>query len=116
MKTYKTWEMLKELTENPNKEFERVSDGFYIKAHEHEEVFWSNGYGDNKLTDTWVEIVKKPVDFITAVESGKAISVRYSGYRYQKANLDELLYLLTLDHDSSLVRSFILYGTWYIED
>lgn len=119
MKTYKTWEMIKELTENPHKEFEKVSNGvssgLYARVNEHGKLFWGEDYSFLNLSDTWEE-VKEPVDFITAVDSGKAISVEYSGYKYEKMDLYELLHELGLEHDSSLVRLFILYGAWYIED
>lgn len=119
MKTYETWEMLKELTENPHKEFEKVSNGvssgLYARVNEHGRLFWGEDYNFLNLSDTW-EAVKKPVDFITAVDSGKAVSVEYSGYKYEKMNLAELLRKLGFEHNSLVVRLFILYGTWYIEE
>lgn len=40
----KTWQMIKELTENPNKEFTRKSDGLHIKTNEYGELVWDSGY------------------------------------------------------------------------
>ena len=66
----KTWEMIKELTENPNKEFVRKVDGLHIKTNEDGELIWDNGYQFMRLNHEWEEI-KKPVDFMTAIQSEK---------------------------------------------
>ena len=115
MKTYKTWEMLKELTENPNKEFEEESNGLYIKADEDGGLSWDDQYSSINLNDTWKE-VKKSVDFLTAIEHGKIISVEYAGMKIEPMNLRDLFYQLENNYISSMIALFILEGKWYIED
>lgn len=115
MKTYETWEMLKELAENPSKEFRNVSSGLHVKANEDGKLFWGGEYKLHRLDDRWKE-VREPVDFLTAVENGKLISVEYLGEKYERMGLDELLYELGSDCGSDIVALFILRGKWYIEE
>lgn len=115
MKTYETWEMLSELAKNPNKEFRKVSSGLHVKTNEDGELLWDGEFKLNRLNDTWKE-VRKPVDFLTAVEHGKLISVEYLGEKYEEMGLDELLYDLGADCSSDIAALFILRGKWYIEE
>jgi len=77
----RTWETIKELTENPNKVFERVSDkkrfttstkvnGGQVVAHYVSDLHTS--FDCITLTDEW-ELVGESVDFMTAINSGKRI-------------------------------------------
>jgi hypothetical protein len=110
----KTWEMIKELTENPEKEFTRKSDGLHIKTNEYGELVWDSGYQFLRLHHDWKEI-KKPVDFMTAIKSGKHVGVEYSGARYREMSLPNLFYELQQDYSDKTIRQMILHGKWYIE-
>ena len=111
----KTWEMIKELTENPSKEFTRKADGLHIKTNKYGELIWDRGYQFLRLHNDWEEI-KKPVDFITAIKSGKYVGVEYSGAKYKEINLPNLFYELQKDYSDKVIRQMILNGKWYIED
>ena len=84
MKTYKTWEMIKELTENPSKKFMCKSgprkgrtvgfDGRSIDWHdEYRTNEFEKSYFSIKSTLNWEwEEVKEPVTFIKLIEEVKA--------------------------------------------
>lgn len=140
MKTYKTWEVIKELTENPGKEFETTDfHGRRMTAYNVKE-FESNNKTSNDLIVTksfrdgvepiilndfmqnreWKE-VKKPVDFMTAIASGKRIKVEHRILQYVD---DELRFYQSVEgaigglyeYHNDEMRDIILNGEWYIED
>ncbi len=111
----KTWEMIKKLTENPEKEFTRKSDGLHIKTNEYGELVWDSGYQFLRLHHDWEE-VKKPVDFITAIiafHAGKDIYCINGDYRFDfkykpYRGLKDIF-------GNPISSSDILNGKWYIE-
>lgn len=111
----KTWQMIKELTENPNKEFVRTIDGLHIKVNKDGELIWDNGYQFMRLNHEWEEI-KKPVDFMTAIQSEKPMSVEFSGTKIKKETLANILYRLQENYSDKTIKQIIVYGKWYIED
>ena len=121
MKTYKTGEMIIKLEENPQKEFIRTRDGLVIRTDEKGYLVWEGGHNWINLGDEWEE-VKKPVDFITAVKSGKHVGVEYSagveyrGVKYGEMSLPDLFYELQQDYSDKTIRQMILNGKWYIKD
>lgn len=79
----KTWEVVKALSENPKAKFTRASDGRKFetnatKISDGETVdYYVSGIANGgseciALNDEW-ELVRQPVDFMTAVNSGKSI-------------------------------------------
>ena len=99
----KTWQMIKELTENPEKEFisyKKKSDRDVLKAKSidgairfsNEENRWYEVLIGVDLEREWEE-VKKPVDFMTAIKSGKYVGVEYSGAKYEEMSLPNLWYI-----------------------
>ena len=128
----KTWEMIKELTEDPSKEF--VSKGnkhFHVFMTNYGYVFYGiDGDGAVKplelnrcLKQEWEE-VKKPITFMEAVESGKLIRVEepikyhienyydfYGDYQF----LSDFLWRLANDFSSSEVQEILSSGKFYIE-
>lgn len=133
-KTYKTWEVIKMLTENPELKFV-VDCGIKYKMSVNEgyfqfEVFNNNGtrinpikyagggFNGNIETDTEWELVQEPIPFIEAIKS----------YSKGKTIKCELPWMITIYknqglHNSPLydnngrALSFIeiLEGKWYIE-
>ena len=105
----KLWEMIKELTENPEKEFVRKRDGLRIKAKENGELNWDSGHRFMKTNDEWEE-VKKPVDFMTALR----------GLREGRKNIYCILdgEMTTYMERAKETRFFseeqIAWGKWYI--
>lgn len=116
-------EMIKELRVNPDKKFKNSTHlGTVIAYMEEGKVrFKSIDKGlivaihVSYLNDEWEE-VKEPVDFMTAVRSGKHIGVEFSGVKYKPMSLPNLLYELQQDHSHRTICQFILNGKWYIED
>ncbi|WP_042678490.1 hypothetical protein [Anaerosalibacter massiliensis] len=114
----KTWEMIKELTENPEKKFKRkgvVGDVIEV-GMESDEITWL-GSGDSfiinsmQLNNEWEE-VKEPMTFIEAVNSGKLMKHETWADSYLKLyDLCEALSLLP----NEKIRS-MLNGKWYIAD
>lgn len=80
MKTYKTWEVYKMLTENPNLKFKDqagyylvIEDDFFtLKDVDNYEV----DYVANGINDIWT-LVQEPLSFMEAVESGKKIKANH---------------------------------------
>lgn len=73
----KTWEMIKELTENPDKKFRRVGEDreLYVGVYNNF-VAWEGDYALETggepfeiYTDLEWEEVKQPVDFMTAFQA-----------------------------------------------
>ena len=122
MKTYKTWEMIKEIIENPKKKYRPVNDTDGYVEFKNNQLVW-NGRGQRGqvmiVTETdeneWEE-VKEPVDFITAVKSGKHVGYKYERGEIQKMSLPNLFYELQRDYSDKTIRQMILNGKWYIED
>ena len=119
----KTWQMIKELTENPEKEFTRKSDGLHIKTNKYEELVWDSGYQFLRLHHDWEEI-KKPVTFMEAITSGKKISVQCAIETYEgKGKLRDIYYRQPNEmlralagYGDEVAIYIILNGKWYIED
>ncbi|WP_042683145.1 hypothetical protein [Anaerosalibacter massiliensis] len=119
----KTWEMIKELTENPKKKFIRKGqiDKSYVSVRNNAVVWLGEKQVGQSLSLShlqnaeWEE-VKEPVDFMTAVKSGKEISVEYSGASYKELSLANMLYELQRDFSDKTIRQIILNGKFYIED
>lgn len=118
----KTWEMIKELGENPEKEFKR-EDGLVVSTSIDDTLMWESGYTHLNIHDEWEE-VKEPVSFMEAIVSGKKVSVKCAIETYEgKGKLREIYYrrpnemLRTLaGYGDTVARDIILNGDWYIED
>lgn len=124
----RTWEMIKELTENPDKKFRRVGEDreLYVGVYNNF-VAWEGDYaletGEEPFeiyTDLEWEEVKQPVDFMTAIASGKRIKVEHDilpkGSWVTKLSelagfIDDLSAYCSRD-----IREILLRGKWYIED
>lgn len=112
----KTWEMIKEITEDPSKEFVRELDGLHIKTNKDGELIWDSGYQFIRLGHEWKE-VKKPVDFIEAVKALQEGKNIYSEYGNRIYHYRSKPYKGLIDLNKNPVASYeILHGEWYIED
>lgn len=119
-----TLEMIKELTENPEKKFVNIL-GHIVEHSKTKGIVFSRPKGLTciNLNDKWEEVVEKPVSFMEAVESGKKIQVEhdfidddidYLGEKY--ASLDVLLWELGEKLSDDEVQDVIMNGKFYIED
>jgi len=107
MKAYKTWEVIKMLTENPTLKF-RKNYSCTIMQSEDGHIVDGNG--------EWV-LVQEPVDFMTVVKSGKKIKVKHEsiiifGFEYPRALLSKLV-----DGCNNLeFKEILTEGKFYIEE
>lgn len=115
----KTWEMIKELTEHPEKKFKRSEwkDDNHIETD-----FFGRVINEDReppaiyVGDDWEEIIE-PVDFMTAVKSGKRVRVEHSVYDTPSnyKSLDLTLVQIAHGRGPDTVRDIILNVKWYIE-
>ncbi|MDF2800812.1 MAG: hypothetical protein K0S61_715 [Anaerocolumna sp.] len=138
MKKYKTWEVVKMLTETNNLIFKtvdnyRLSSNKYglLKAYSNtgKEIEWS---GNINLEDAWT-LVQEPVSFIEAVKSTKAVRVEHefitklepssSDKRFfndlingKFFDIDNLIYNVSEYADAEPLRDILLNGKWYVEE
>ncbi len=135
----KTWEMIKELTENPEKEFASRAVGIfaeqkaYMIIDEYGEptirivnVETGNSIRSHHISREWGEIkeIKEPVSFMEAIESSKRIMVRHELIKseYVKELSEKyhmmpiIMYKLSGEFSTKGLSDIILNGKWYIED
>lgn len=104
----RTWKMM----QHSGKKFKRKSDGFVIEIAPDGTLYWDSGHRFLNINDEWEE-VRKPVDFIEAVKSGKKIrSVTWM--QNTELDLPNLLYDMS-DFDEEEIRQLLL-GKWYIKE
>lgn len=123
MKKYKTWEVIKMLSENPKLQF-KENDGIYNTYLSTRANTLNNAYlqvdfltqkevnGNIQLNSEWV-LVQQPVSFMEAIKAlndGNSIyNIRESITHYYKHN-----YALSDEKRKPINTSEILEGTWYI--
>lgn len=121
----KTWEMIKEITENPDWKFKRISDGLIIKAEQYflntkYELIWESGHEKIALEDDW-EKVKLPVPFIDAIEEyseGNSIYciIDNEKYIYIPPKTGNKSFISIFESDGTpITTDEILRGKWYVE-
>lgn len=140
----KIWEMIKELSENPNKKFsyKGAQSNSYVTV-EDGKIVWRGdlqngqemaiGFIDERDRE-WEE-VKEPVSFMEAIESGKKIRVEHNNIqriadeslnsnftRTLKLNIDGkyllsnfLIQAIAYYSSKEIFEDIILNGKWYIE-
>jgi len=119
----KTWQMIKELTENPNKRFRSLTDS---SRREERKIAKSDGkvlihINDGSrlavyLNEEWEE-VKQPVSFMEAVGSGKRVQLVYEPFGNQiYRDLGDLLFNLSKECKTDIARDIIINGKFHIED
>ena len=128
----RTWEMIKELTENPNKKFKYDTgheNGIVAVEEGDIKLISVNGEKQSKnlplhygfMNQNWEE-VKEPVDFmevVQALDRGKTIYVVFQGYKNTfspKGNQTDWGVAMKQHQGYAIDTEFILYGEWYIED
>ena len=119
----RTWQMIKELTENPKLRFKNglmsvveIGDktkAIVWKSEDNEEapfiIYSHSGSGVDNLHIEW-ELVPEPVDFMTAVNSGKRIKhEEWELYR----ELGDVLDILGGASDTNIADK--INGKWFIE-
>lgn len=112
MKKLKTWEMIKELSENFNSEhfkYVRELDGLEIEVDNRGYLLWEGGHQYLNINHLWRK-VSTPVDFLEAYEVW---------YRNRKNILcvtkeGERIYYRDGDTKKSIKLEHTIYGKWYI--
>jgi hypothetical protein len=137
MEKYKTWEITKALTENPNHEFKRVSDGMIFRTSKQIEngkevaryisqITSSKGWADCvTLSDEW-ELIQQPIPFMEAVKAyseGKTIRCEIKDLTYTYEPVEEVEVGNKLDgymlaevgnENEAVSTDEILNGKWYM--
>ncbi|OZV10758.1 hypothetical protein CIW83_18225 [Tissierella sp. P1] len=125
----KTWEVIKELTENPNKKFRRKELNSYVTV-EGGMIVWRGefqrgqkmeiGFIDKRDSE-WEE-VKEPVNFMEVLERvSNNLHTRISLHDeareriYAVRSLSGILRDLDEEFDSREIAKILLEGKWYIE-
>ena len=129
----KTWEMIKELTENPEKKF-KVKNAEGTVGITDKRLQWIDGtYIDSNedliineivLHDLEWEEVKEPVDFMEVLkrieDSDGDIRLMLINDLYEveikNKTFDKVLYNLSIDYLDTSIADILLNGKWYIEE
>lgn len=124
MKTYKTWEAFKMITENNRLKFKCSEYDIILKWKGDVIRFFEEDKNVQRygvmINDKWI-LIEEPVDFMTAVKSGKKIRVEYDLMSHLKIfgeylTLVDLLDILSYSYPSSTIREILTEGKFYIED
>jgi len=133
MKTYKTWEVIKMLSENPKLKFRLVIQKVGIDLKDTFLQSAGNGYltiierevektaeGNIGLDDEWT-LIQEPVPFMEAIKAlneGKGVYCKIdSGKLYYKSGTSLNGYYAVLDEFGGPISTKeILKGKWYIEE
>lgn len=134
MKTYKTWEVIKMLSENPKLKFKKHSPGNSIVLGAKVIGFssflklcrtdFTDKTLDNsmKLDEEWT-LIQEPVGFMKAVQSGKKIKVEHEAIKHfeLKCTSEYLTLFVVVEElaknlDSISLREIITEGKFYIEE
>lgn len=115
MKTYKTWEAIKMLTENPTLKFINKCDNIIGVNRVGFIVLFRNDNSVNtdlfrKNVDTDWALVQEPVTFMEAINSGKRIKSAYSD---DYNSVEETMSLLGGLTEKTVLK--VLNGEWFIE-
>jgi len=104
----KTWEMIKELTENPKKVFMRDYDELVVKVDKTTETLsWESGHEHLCIDDEWVE-VKQPVTWQEALEA-------WANGKSLRLLINDRIYHL-VPSKFIIAQEDIEKGKWYILD
>jgi hypothetical protein len=122
----KTWEMIKELQEDPKAKFKNLRNDLIVFVNDNGELSWDSiGNNESKvvftfpgfsskcggnINDEWIMIKPKVTDFMGAVNSSKRF--RPKGLKEYR-NLNQILDMLCIA-ESSVAREYIN-GDWEIE-
>lgn len=122
----KTWEMIKELMEHPEKKFKSISDRYGDRvafANDFECIVQEDKYGNAipsiVIHREWEE-VKEPVDFMEVVKNGGLFTVKHklfhSSNAFDEINLKEFAEELCDEFTHAEIKQILLEGKFYIED
>ena len=129
MKTYKTWEMIKELTEHPEKQFNLIENKANMVGFDKEtrQLAWEQGSKfeifNSTLKQDWEEI-KKPLTFMEMLEKVEEnpyckVSVEHKEILRKHItgeSLKDLLDKLERRFTNAVMAIMLLEGKFYIED
>ena len=117
MKTYKTWEVIKMLEENPKLKFECREVNLSARINCQGNIYLDCRFGSNteingnfQLNGEW-QLVQQPVTFMEAVNSGKKIRYEIWGYSSTLKNALETIY-----RNCESIQRRMLNGNWYVEE
>lgn len=123
----KTWEMIKELTENPNKKFtyDSATKGSYVTVVDDVVVWKGAGQGGQTVAiclgcgDAEWEEVKEPVSFMEAIKSldeGKTVYCEVDNRKFTYKQPRTYITEIRSEEAGCISIKEILEGKWYIEE
>jgi len=119
MKSYKTWETVKLLTENPRKEF-KLDDG--SKIYNYKGIISCSKTHpvcmELNINDEWEEVLK-PITWQEALEAwakGKKVKSIFDNREFIYTQEDGIDSLVDFSDEQPLCALEILKGIWYILD
>lgn len=129
MVNLKTWEMIKNLSENPNKKFisNYTKDSYYIAEVNNEILSIVDSYNNKpiiliSLKREWEE-VKEPVSFMDVLKQAKKDNAKLFTIKnpahdvnFTKQPLHFILSYLSTTCTDDLLADILLNSVWYIED
>lgn len=137
MKTYKTWEVIKILTENPKLEFEIINSQpsknkgkLFVSRTGYLRIVWDINSdlkgidGNITLNDKWI-LIQQPTSFVKVLKSEKRVKVEHEimlGLIPLEPRLKDyerfsmLMMFLSKHLASDKLKEVILNGKWYIEE
>ncbi|MFR4584670.1 hypothetical protein [Clostridium cadaveris] len=124
MKTYKTWEVIKMLSENPNLKFRTYCSDVFKSENGYivfENIDCIDGFDGNFTGNEEWTLIQEPVDFMTAVKSGKKIKVEHILASHlditkKYLTLKNLLDTLCYSYPSDAICDILTEGKFYIEE
>jgi hypothetical protein len=123
----KTWEMIKELTENPSKEFQ-IKNAKAVVGVNDGKLQWIKDnvdfvIGEVALYDLEWEEVRKPIGFVELLERISKegdITVDFEDYmdehNFKDANLGEVLLHLSKEFTGDCLAETLLKSKWYVKE
>lgn len=115
----KTWQMIKELTENPTKRFANKGDENAYVVVERNVIVWRGEDQKGQMMTVDIDVeweeVKQPVSFMEAVASGKRIKLEHEDDGEEYVTLDYFLASIARHFVQGELRDLLLRGTFYIE-
>jgi hypothetical protein len=120
MKKYKTWEMVKMLTENPKLVFENDKGYYKVRVDESHAIVLGGGSHMIVSTNEEFVLIQQSVSFMEAVKAyseGKTIRCeRDGGISYYKATSASDLNILHATNGHTLSCRDVTHGKWYVEE
>ena len=103
-----TWQMIRELTENPKKAFMRNYDELVVKVDKTGALTWEKGHEHLCVDDEWTEN-KQPITWQEAIEA-------WANGKNVKCEINERVFRFQGNGERWISKRSIIEGEWYINE